>query len=102
MPRSLAFASALVSLLLAACASGSGAASTQLTSARTESHPEAAKVWHSRCGSCHRPVEPGTRERAHLEKAFTRHRTRVKLAEPGWADMIDFLAAPTSSARSAR
>ncbi len=57
-----------------------------------------AEIHHARCGGCHRRVEPGTRTRAHLEKAFVRHRTRVHMTEAQWALMVDYLAAPASSA----
>jgi hypothetical protein len=38
-------------------------------------------------------VEPGERTRAQLEKAFTQHRSRVRLTEEQWGEMVDYLAA---------
>ncbi len=50
-------------------------------------------VHRRRCGSCHARVEPGTRTRAELEVAFTRHRARVHLTDEEWEQMIEYLAA---------
>lgn len=70
------------------------AKSNAVTAADTDSpQPAVAKVWASRCGSCHVRVEPGTRDRAHLESAMTRHRSRVKMDEAQWPALVDFLAA---------
>jgi hypothetical protein len=55
---------------------------------------EPARVWSSRCGACHVRVQPGTRDRATLETALKRHRTRVRMDETHWAALVDFLAAP--------
>lgn len=93
---------------LVACASSATpnapvASNAQLTSAAADAHPGAAKVWRTRCGQCHVRVEPGTRDRGHLETALKRHRTRVKMDEATWVDMVDFLAAepPSTSASAA-
>ena len=51
-----------------------------------------ATIRTSKCGACHTPPQPGSRTRAHLEDAFTRHRKRVHLSNDQWAAMIDFLA----------
>jgi hypothetical protein len=51
-----------------------------------------ASIRTSKCGVCHVPPQPGSRTRAHLEDAFTRHRTRVHLSNDQWAAMIDYLA----------
>jgi hypothetical protein len=55
--------------------------------------PPIAGEWRARCASCHMRVEPGTRTRAQLEDAFTRHRTRTRMTEAQWTDLTDFLAA---------
>jgi hypothetical protein len=53
-----------------------------------------AAIHTAKCGNCHVPPEPKSRTRAHLEDAFTRHRTRVHLSDEQWAAMIDYLAGP--------
>jgi hypothetical protein len=77
------------------CASNApcAAKSTEATPVDSETpQPAVAKVWRSRCGSCHVRVEPGTRDRATLETALQRHRTRVKMDETQWPALVDFLA----------
>ena len=75
------------------CASNAPcAAKASVTSADADA-PPVAKIWASRCGSCHVRVEPGTRDRATLETALKRHRTRVKMDEAQWGSLVDFLAA---------
>ncbi len=74
------------------CASNAPcAAKTSVTAADTDA-PPVAKIWASRCGSCHVRVEPGTRDRATLETALKRHRTRVKMDEAQWGSLVDYLA----------
>ena len=51
-----------------------------------------AQVHKSRCGQCHRRVEPGTRTRAQLEPALARHHSRVRLNDAQWAALVDYLA----------
>jgi hypothetical protein len=69
------------------------AKATAVTAADTQTPPPAvAKVYASRCGSCHVRVEPGTRDRATLEAAMQRHRSRVKMDEAQWPALVDFLA----------
>ncbi len=50
-------------------------------------------IYHSRCGACHVPVEPGTRTSAELELALAKHRKRVRLTELQWAELTKALAA---------
>jgi hypothetical protein len=52
----------------------------------------AAYIHRARCGSCHRPVEPGTRSREELVIALGRHKKRVRLSDAEWASMVDYLA----------
>jgi hypothetical protein len=56
--------------------------------------PSVATLHASKCGSCHVPVEPGTRSRSHLETAFARHEAqkRVKLTAEQWDAMVEYLA----------
>jgi hypothetical protein len=53
-----------------------------------------ASIRATKCGNCHEPPEPRSRTRAHLEDAFTRHKTRVHLSDDLWAAMVDYLARP--------
>jgi hypothetical protein len=54
--------------------------------------PPIARVWVSRCGSCHTRVEPGSRSRDHLEDALKRHHRRVRLSGDEWTQLVDYLA----------
>jgi len=53
-----------------------------------------AHVHETKCGRCHKPVQPGDKTRAVLEKALAPHRKRVILSEDDWALMVDYLAKP--------
>lgn len=54
---------------------------------------EVAAIHHSRCGGCHRRVEPGERTRAAFTSALPRHHDRVKnLSDAQWALMLDYLS----------
>jgi hypothetical protein len=75
---------------LAACAKASTSSPARDV---PEGQREIAEIHKARCGNCHVRVEPGTRTRAELETAFTRHRTRVHLTESDWETMVDYLAA---------
>jgi hypothetical protein len=80
---SLGLGAALAIAAFAACAP-----------ARSPSIQSAAEhTWRSKCGTCHVPVEPGTRSEAQLRTALARHRKRVRLTEPEWEDLTMFLAA---------
>jgi hypothetical protein len=93
--------------LLAACAAALACALTPaLTGCGASPGPEAsspssdptsiAAIHMRKCGACHVRPEPGTRTRAHLEDAFTRHQRRVHLTPEQWSAMVDYLAAPPS------
>jgi len=64
----------------------------------TAKEPQIAEEWRAKCGNCHRRVEPGTRTRATLEDAFSRHKTRTHLSDEQWAEMTDFLASAPATA----
>ncbi|MGH7285303.1 MAG: hypothetical protein ACRELY_27585 [Polyangiaceae bacterium] len=74
--------------------------SAQLTSASTEPVRDVRAIHKSRCGNCHVRVEPGTRTKAQLESAFTRHHTRVKMNDAEWAMMVDYLASDSVRAQA--
>ena len=78
---------------LAACGGASGGAGASGSGAR-----DVTQIHRARCGSCHVRVEPGTRTRAQLEDAFTRHRKRLHLTEEEWSKMIDYLASDAAAA----
>ena len=109
------FAAAVVALAIAACggaassnapanapndAPGASAEPSPGTTASSDAPAEnaaprdVAQIHKAKCGACHLRVEPGLRTRAELESAFKRHRKRVKMSEPEWQAMIDYLAAP--------
>lgn len=60
-------------------------------------HPRAADIWSVKCGSCHVPVDPGTRTRAALEAALGRHRDRLTLPEEDWRELVELLAPPPAA-----
>jgi hypothetical protein len=84
-------------LLVVAC--GGAEPRSELAASR----PPIAGVHARRCGACHAPPEPGTRTRDALDAAFGRHRSqnRVRLSPAEWTEMVDFLAQPQNSRRSA-
>ena len=54
---------------------------------------EVAAIHHSRCGGCHRRVEPGERTRATFTSALPRHHDRVRnLSDAPWVLMLDYLS----------
>lgn len=79
---------------LAACAS----TPSPVLGAASQAHPHSAEIWADKCGSCHVPVEPGTRARSVIEAAMPRHQTRVELTADEWRDLIEFLAFDPSRA----
>ena len=84
--------------LLAGCVES---ASPMLRSASL-AHPRAAEIWSEKCGSCHVPVEPGSRPRDLIEAAMIRHQKRAKLSSDEWREIVDFLAdTPSRTASSA-
>ena len=50
-------------------------------------------VYQSHCGSCHRPVEPGSEPSDRLEAELERHHKRTRLTEAEWAGLDAFLVA---------
>jgi hypothetical protein len=60
--------------------------------------PPIARVHQRQCGRCHAPPERGSHSRPKLEDAFSRHRKRVRLTSEEWEAMVEYLAAPSTSA----
>lgn len=91
----------LIAATTAALAGLSGCASEPSPQLRAASvsHPHAAEIWGEKCGSCHVPVEPGSRPRATIEAAMQRHQKRAKLTPSEWSELVDFLSnAPSRTA----
>jgi hypothetical protein len=53
---------------------------------------EVAEIHHASCGGCHLRVEPGQRTRGELEKALSKHHSRVKMRDDQWVLLIDYLS----------
>ncbi|HNZ21811.1 MAG TPA: hypothetical protein PKL24_06690 [Polyangiaceae bacterium] len=64
---------------------------------KPERFAKIAAIHKSKCGSCHTRIEPGSMPRDELEAELKRHRSRVKLSEAEWAEMLDYLAADSKS-----
>lgn len=85
--RSLIALPVLAVVTLAACGGGGPPKTVE------PRFQEIAAVHHSKCGGCHRRVEPGERTRGALSTALPRHKDRVKnLTDEQWALMLDYLA----------
>ena len=50
-------------------------------------------VYQSHCGSCHKPVAPGSEPSERLEAELERHHKRTRLTESEWAGLGAFLVA---------
>jgi mono/diheme cytochrome c family protein len=51
-------------------------------------------VYQSHCGSCHRPVAPGSEPSERLQAELVVHHKRTRLSEAEWAGLDAFLARP--------
>ena len=105
--RALSKAALLRSLLLGGgallvasaigCGTPGAAASSSASSvaAQSSASPDRAHivaVYQSHCGSCHRPVAPGSEPNDRLEAELTIHHKRTRLSEAEWAGLDAFLA----------
>ena len=89
---------------LVLCAAGCGtpgavssAPAGGLTAQASAASPERAHieaVYQSHCGSCHKPVAPGSEPSDRLEAELERHHKRTRLTESEWAGLDAFLARP--------
>jgi hypothetical protein len=96
--------SVLVAAAASGCASARGpaGATTASASPAAAAHPPGERLWRSKCGACHVPVEPQSRDRGYLETALARHRVRLRLTEPEWTAVVDFLAKPPGNVATSR
>jgi hypothetical protein len=78
--------------------SPSGTTSPEVASGATGADADPASIHRARCGKCHVRVEPGARTRDAFARALSRHRKRVKLTEPQWSALLDYLAPPPAVA----
>ena len=73
-----------------------GAPSGGFTAQSSPASPERAHiqaVYQSHCGSCHKPVAPGSEPSERLEAELERHHKRTRLTEAEWAGLDAFLVA---------
>ena len=99
MSKVVACALALVALSLVACAPDRASSSPATTGAAAGDERPIARVYASKCGSCHVPVTPGSRSRDEIERAMSRHGKRLNLTAEQWTAMVDYLA-PAMQART--
>jgi mono/diheme cytochrome c family protein len=71
------------------------AAPADATSRPTDATPVVV-IYRNRCGSCHRPVAPGSEPSDKLHAALLLHRKRCHLSEQQWAGIEAFLAPPAA------
>ena len=77
-----------------------GSAPSPSTVTSTPSEAKGETIWAAKCGACHVPVEPGSRQKRDLESALQRHRKRVRLSEEQWTELVDFLAQSPQQAKN--
>ena len=98
-----AFLSAIAAATMVAACGGTTGAPPSVTAMGNEGHEaQVASVWRSKCGSCHVPVEPGSRKRVEIETALQRHRKRLRLSDDQWTQLVDFLAPSQTQQASAQ
>jgi mono/diheme cytochrome c family protein len=66
---------------------------TAQASAPTPERAHIEAVYQSHCGSCHKPVAPGSEPSGRLEAELERHHKRTRLTEAEWAGLDAFLVA---------
>jgi hypothetical protein len=64
------------------------------SSSASPSRAHIVAVYQSHCGSCHRPVTPGSEPHDRLQAELTIHHKRTRLSEAEWAGLDAFLARP--------
>jgi mono/diheme cytochrome c family protein len=70
-------------------AASSGPAAQAVASSPDRAHIVA--VYQSHCGSCHRPVAPGSEPADRLEAELVVHHKRTRLSDAEWAGLDAFL-----------
>jgi mono/diheme cytochrome c family protein len=66
---------------------------TAQSSAASPERAHIQAVYQSHCGSCHKPVAPGSEPSDRLEAELERHHKRTRLTEAEWAGLDAFLVA---------
>jgi mono/diheme cytochrome c family protein len=93
------FLSLFLSLFVIGCGTPGAigvAPSSGVTAQSSAASPERAHiqaVYQSHCGSCHKPVAPGSEPSDRLEAELERHHKRTRLTEAEWAGLDAFLVA---------
>jgi cytochrome c5 len=77
-----------------ATSAGTSASSAPVQAvAATPDQEHIVAVYQSHCGSCHRPVAPGSEPSDRLATELRVHRKRARLTEQEWAGLDAFLVA---------
>jgi hypothetical protein len=97
--RSFVWPAAVVIVLAIVSAQGCAARAPESRKAEAMNEP-IATVWRTRCGACHRRVEPHSVGASHAEEALARHRNRVRLSEEQLIALESFIAKPAAAAKS--
>jgi hypothetical protein len=102
-----ALGSTLLAFGLAACstpatttAAADPTAQTRTTEALVGDARPISQIHASKCGSCHVPVQPGTRSRDQIEAAMSRHGKRLRLTQAQWTAMVEYLAPAVGSVQA--
>jgi mono/diheme cytochrome c family protein len=85
--------------LLAGCGT-SGSASLPRSAGPDAAHADEAHIvaiYRNRCGSCHRPVAPGSEPLDKLHAVLVVHRKRTRLTEREWSGIETFLSTAASA-----
>jgi mono/diheme cytochrome c family protein len=90
----VALASALGCATPGPRASSSASSPAAQSSAAAPERAHIVAVYQSHCGSCHRPVAPGSEPRDRLAAELTIHHKRTRLSDAEWAGLDAFLARP--------
>jgi hypothetical protein len=70
-----------------------GGVMTAQSSACSPDSAHIEAVYRSHCGSCHKPVAPGSEPSDRLEAELERHHKRTRLTDSEWAGLGAFLVA---------
>ena len=96
-PRALVVSgAALLSALVTGCGAPGAVASrpeqgSWIAPVASADHAHIVAVYQSHCGTCHRPVPPGSEPSDRLQAELVRHRKRARLTEQEWAGLDELL-----------